>query len=222
MKFEFKKFGEKALLLQWPDEISEEILFDILKLKKALEKKYTKLKLSNAYNSLLIDVDYGQENISPIEIEKIYKNAVDIDIQTTTHTIPVCYEEEYAVDLQLMSEKLKIKPEQIVEMHSSAQYRVYFNGFLPGFMYLGGLNPKISIDRKDKPSLNIKAGSVAIGGNQTGVYPQDSPGGWYVIGQSPLKFFNPNSESLCIAKAGDLIVFKAISKEEFNKIKKEI
>ena len=95
-------------------------------------------------------------------------------------------------------------------------------GFLPGFLYLGGLDKKLHIPRKDNPKLNILKGSVAIGGQQTGVYPSNSPGGWYVIGNSPINFFDINKSKICFAKPGDELSFYTITKEEHENISKNL
>jgi inhibitor of KinA len=111
---------------------------------------------------------------------------------------------------------------EIIKLHSQNPYRVYFIGFLPGFLYLGGLNKQLFFDRKSNPRLKVAQGTVAIGGEQTGVYPSESSGGWNIIGKTPLVFFNIHEDIPCFAKAGDFIKFIPIDKEEFLKIKKEV
>ena len=107
-------------------------------------------------------------------------------------------------------------------MHTAPLYRVFFIGFLPGFMYLGGLDKRLHFPRKATPSLDVKKGAVAIGGEQTGIYPMDSPGGWHVIGHSPLNFFNINEQNPCYFNSGDYIKFIDISIDYYNDISLEI
>ena len=120
----------------------------------------------------------------------------------------------FGVDLEVISKEKGLTKEQIITLHSASVYTVYFIGFLPGFLYLGGLNEKLHIPRKSTPRLQIKKGSVAIGGNQTGVYPNESPGGWNIIGNTPISFFDVSKDKPCFAKAGDGIVFHSISVKE--------
>ena len=119
-----------------------------------------------------------------------------------------------------MSTLNSISIDEIIKIHSSTTYSVLSMGFLPGFLYLGVNDKKLYCERKDKPELNIKSGSIGIARDQTGIYPQDSPGGWRIIGRSPISFFNVNDKSPCFAKPGDKIKFQSISFSEFNKIEK--
>ena len=119
-----------------------------------------------------------------------------------------------------MSTLNSISIDEIIKIHSSTTYSVLSMGFLPGFLYLGVNDKKLYCERKDKPELNIKIGSIGIARDQTGIYPQDSPGGWRIIGRSPISFFNVNDKSPCFAKPGDKIKFQSISFSEFNKIEK--
>ena len=106
-------------------------------------------------------------------------------------------------------------------MHLSALYRVYFLGFLPGFLYLSGLDSRLYLKRKKKPLLNVPKGAVAIGGMQTGIYPNISPGGWHLIGNTPVNLFNPKKNPPCFAKPGDWISFEQINSQTYSKIESE-
>ena len=130
-------------------------------------------------------------------------------------TIPVCYDDEYAPDLQNICETKKITKEVLVSIHTSKTYRVYMLGFLPGFAYMGELDEAISFPRKKQPGITA-AGSVGIAGRQTGIYPLQSPGGWQIIGRTPLKIFDAAKENPTYLKAGDEVRFISISKHEFN------
>jgi len=136
--------------------------------------------------------------------------------------IPVCYDQEFGIDLEEISNQNSIPIPDIIQGHSGSIYSIYFIGFLPGFLYLGGLDKQLYFPRKMTPRLKINKGSVAIGGSQTGVYPNESPGGWNVIGNTPINFFNINDENPCFASAGDQIQFVSVSKSEYNKIETKI
>ena len=121
--------------------------------------------------------------------------------------------------MEVVSKEKKLSKEVIIKRHSQAVYTVYFIGFLPGFLYLGGLDKSLYMPRKSTPRLQIEKGAVAIGGNQTGVYPSASPGGWNIIGNPPIAFFNPKLKTSCFAKPGDRLVFKPVSLKEYENIK---
>jgi inhibitor of KinA len=135
--------------------------------------------------------------------------------------IPVCYDSTYATDLEEFSKSKKISKNEVIQLHKSKIYDVISMGFLPGFMYLGNTDYKLHCERKLKPSLEIKKGSIGIALNQTCIYPQDSPGGWHIIGVSPLEFFNLKSKSPCFVNPGDKIKFLEISKSTFETLKKK-
>lgn len=128
--------------------------------------------------------------------------------------IPVCYEDEFAPDLRVLSATKNICVEEIIQLHTTTTYRVYMLGFLPGFSYMGQVDEKISIARKPQP-VNVVAGSVGIAGRQTGIYPLASPGGWQIIGRTPLRLFDAKKEEPALFKAGDQVQFISISKNEF-------
>jgi len=129
--------------------------------------------------------------------------------------IPVCYDADLAPDLLWISKQRKINPEEIVQLHHSTQYRVYMLGFLPGFAYMAEVDERIAIPRKPQPRV-IAAGGVGIAGRQTGIYPLNSPGGWQIIGRTPLKMFDVNANPMCRVKAGDYVEFYPITRDEFE------
>jgi inhibitor of KinA len=132
--------------------------------------------------------------------------------------VPVCYETEFAQDMAMAEDFLKIPAAEIIRLHSSAVYRVYMLGFLPGFAYMGSVEEKIRLPRKSKP-VPVAAGSVGIADRQTGVYPLHSPGGWQIIGRSPLSFFSKEKEDPVLFHTGDQVQFYSISNDEFENIK---
>ena len=134
-----------------------------------------------------------------------------------TITIPVCYEgQEFAPDLEKVALHAKLSKEEVIKLHSSSDYLIYMMGFLPGFPYLGGMNPQLETPRLETPRTKIPAGSVAIGGAQTGLYPVESPGGWNIIGRTPLRLFDVKRKPFFLYEAGDKIRFLPITREEFE------
>lgn len=132
--------------------------------------------------------------------------------------IPVCYEGEYAPDIEFVAEHAGLSVEEVIQIHSSKDYLIYMLGFQPGFPYLGGLDSRIFTPRLAEPRIKLRAGSVGIGGEQTGFYPLESPGGWQLIGTTPVKAYNPNKENPIPYEAGDYIRFIPISEEQFKEI----
>lgn len=129
--------------------------------------------------------------------------------------VPVCYEAGFAPDLENVASAKNISVADIIECHTSKTYRVYMLGFLPGFPYMGEVDEKITMPRKAQP-VTVKAGSVGIAGKQTGIYPLTSPGGWQIIGRTPLRLFDAENGETILLLAGDTVQFYAITKEEFE------
>ncbi|WP_052504549.1 5-oxoprolinase subunit PxpB [Rossellomorea aquimaris] len=136
--------------------------------------------------------------------------------------IPVCYGGEFGPDLEEVANHNHMSTEDVIEKHTNGDYLVYMIGFAPGFPYIGGMSPEIATPRRESPRLKIPAGSVGIAGEQTGVYPIETPGGWQLIGRTPLKLFKPNDDdSPSLLKAGDRIRFTPISLEEYKALEEE-
>ena len=130
--------------------------------------------------------------------------------------IPVCYDPEFALDLDHVASQAKLTPKKVVDLHSGPEYRVSCIGFVPGFPFLAGLRRELATPRRATPRKEIPAGSVAIGGAQTGIYPLRSPGGWNLIGRTPLHLFDPEKTPPAFLRAGDRVRFRAITREEFE------
>lgn len=222
-KLRYSVYNSNSILVEWPAVIDENMLQDILNFKATIEKKYTKLKVEviSTYCSLLIIYDVTIEDVNDafLELEQLYlrKN----NSQQTAPLIwdiPVCYDEKFGADLSAFCQEKGLSKAEVISLHTAPIYTVYFIGFLPGFLYLGGLDSQLFLNRKKTPNLHVKKGSVAIGGEQTGIYPQDSPGGWHSIGNSPVELFDPNQNPPCQIKAGDKVKFRSISLAEHTSI----
>jgi len=219
----YKRFGQRSILIEWPSKIDEYILKDILRLKQIIENKLSEyiVEVNYAYNSILITyknlVNDILQKIS--EISKLYKIAkIDLVLSSKIWKIPVCYDLSYGIDSEELMQAKNIDFNQLITLHANTLYTVFFIGFLPGFLYLGGLHEKLFFPRKSAPRLTVKKGAVAIGENQTGIYPNESAGGWNIIGNSPINLFNANQEMPCSIKGGDKIKFYPISLEEHLQI----
>jgi inhibitor of KinA len=156
--------------------------------------------------------------------ERLLQPLAETNIPSRLISIPVCYEREFAPDIDHLSKEKNISVEELIHIHSSKQYRVYMLGFMPGFSYMGEIDERLSCHRKPKPAT-VAAGSVGIAGRQTGIYPLTSPGGWQIIGRTPLKLFETSpkpspkdrafEDLFCLLHPGDTVQFTSISKNEF-------
>ncbi|WP_411766935.1 5-oxoprolinase subunit PxpB [Winogradskyella sp. A3E31] len=223
----YSRYGASGILIEWPAKIDENILSDILNYKKSLQNKYVKEKLYiiNTYNSLLINYNFTIDNINDkiLTLKGLYSNLNrEVNLNNQLWKIPVCYDDDFAIDIDHFSQEKKVSKSDIIKWHSAPLYTVFFIGFLPGFLYLGGLDKRLHFSRRKTPNPSIKKGAVAIGGEQTGIYPQQSPGGWHIIGNSPIEFFDPKKEVPCFAQAGDKIQCVPISLDEYHSISKKV
>lgn len=219
----YSRFNEYSILIEWPVVIDDFMLENILNFKNTIKINYVnqKVEVINTYNSILviyqITIEDVNDEILTLKTLFLAQGKAKLN-QSTIWEIPVCYDDEFAADLDVISNKIKLSKPEIIRRHSEPMYTVFFIGFLPGFLYLGGLDSGLFLDRKTTPNLNVKKGSVAIGGQQTGIYPQDSPGGWHSIGNSPIELFNPKHMPPCLIKAGDKVKFIPIETLEYYDI----
>jgi len=133
--------------------------------------------------------------------------------------IPVCYDPEFALDIDDVAQRAAISPSEVIRLHSAAEYRVACIGFVPGFPFLAGLPKELMTPRRDVPRKQIPPGSVGIGGAQTGIYPLRSPGGWNLIGRTPMRLFDPQKNPPALLRAGERVRFRKISRDEFESLK---
>ncbi|MGY5850571.1 5-oxoprolinase subunit PxpB [Salegentibacter sp. F14] len=219
--------GERAVLVQFEPEIDENLLEKLLFYKNKLEELYDEVKVEviNTYNSLLINYMFAIEDVYG-EVSALKRLFDEAKITKLTNRrifhLPVCYDREFGWDLEEISRQKELTESQVIELHTAPLYTVYFIGFLPGFLYLGGLDENLHISRKKQPRLKIEKGAVGIGENQTGIYPKSSPGGWQILGNCPVNFFDKNSNPPCEISPGDKVRFYSVSKEEFNAISQRV
>lgn len=236
MRQPFKIFpvGDSAATLDLGNTITRELNQKALAIqKRLLDQPFAGLKdVWVAYSSVTVVYD-------PVEVKKTYnpEKTVFSYISTLLQKagsaiadndpgngrkirIPVCYDEEYAIDLSAVSDLKQLSPETIIDLHTSRNYRVYMIGFLPGFSYMAEVDERLVVPRKSQPVM-VQAGSVGMAGSQTGIYPVQCPGGWYIIGRTPLRLFDVQAEKPVLLEAGDEVEFYSISKEEFLKIDSE-
>jgi len=219
--------GDSALTVEWGTSIDAGLNNLVLSVASQLTRQpFAGLKdIVPAYSSLTVYYDPIQvlQKSHPVSASQWVREQIreacalapsDFTPDSQTHRIPVCYDPEFGTDLPSLSEQLSMPIEEIISLHVSLPYRVYMIGFMPGFPYLGELPASLATARKQKP-VSVKAGSVAIAGNQTGIYPFESPGGWNVIGITSFKLFDAHNSIPVPMKAGDMVEFYRINRDEY-------
>lgn len=216
--------GDSSILIEFGKEISPEINRKISATVQMMKEQHIEgvVDVIPAFCSLLIN--YDPRVISYGEISERMQALLKLEIRAGEQKkrifeIPVCYGGEYGPDIANIAEHAGLSEEEVIKLHSSRDYLIYMLGFLPGFCYLGGLDERLHTPRLANPRIKINAGSVGIGGSQTGIYPLDSPGGWQLMGMTPVKTYDPEREVPILVEAGDYIRFVPIDEEEYKRIK---
>jgi len=220
--------GDSALVIEFGNEISVDINKKIRKMMDDIKKENIDgiVELVPTYCSLLINYDVLKIDYNTL-VEKL-KTFLNNNLETaegeevTLIEIPTLYNDEVGPDLSYVAEHNKLSKEEVIKIHTGTDYLVYMLGFMPGFTYLGGMSEKIATPRLESPRLQIYPGSVGIAGKQTGMYPSMSPGGWRIIGRTPLKLYNPDSDTPVYISSGDYVRYVSISEEEYNDILKKV
>lgn len=219
--------GDRALIVEFGRIIDETINDRVQQMANLLdrEKPAGVLECIPTYRSLLVLYDpmiVGYESLKNTILKMVPEEGSAESHVKTILRIPCCYGREYGPDLSDMEKICGIGEDEIVRIHSGQLYKIYMLGFLPGFVYLGGMDPRIAAPRLSVPRTAIPAGSVGIGGSQTGVYPIASPGGWRLIGSTPVRFYDPDRAEPILCRAGEYIRFIAITPEEYKAIARDV
>lgn len=221
-----ERFGDSGLRFKWQAAIDPFIHAIIVSYRDQIIADFgTHIEeITISYNELAIylndrekQTDLGQE-LSNLDLRQEFR--IDQNKKEKVY-IPVCYENEFSLDGEKLCNANDLSMDELIELHTAVEYPVYFIGFLPGFPYLGGLNKKLHHSRRSSPRKRVPKGAVGIAGAQTGIYPSSSPGGWNIIGQSPMPMFNPEDESAALLKSGDVIVFYSITKKNFKILERD-
>ena len=215
--------GDSAISIVLGDEITPEINEQVHKISRAIVSKNLSAvsEVLSTYSGLV--VYYDAQKMTLDEFKDVLTILCESKLQSLQGesrvvNIPTLYGGEYGPDLDDVSNILSISASEIIEMHSGHDYLVYGLGFSPGFPYLGGLSTELYCERLSTPRIDVPAGSVAIAEHQTGIYPVSSPGGWRLIGRTPVKMFDPASSRPTLVQPGDFIRFRPVSTGEFKEI----
>jgi inhibitor of KinA len=221
----FQRASDQSLLIYFGDQITLEAHQHVRRLLRLLELEPIAgvRNLHPAYCSVLLKFDALR--LRHVDLEKILQQYLgrleDIALPEPRQVeIPVCYGGEHGPDLTDVSALVNLTPKQVIELHSCAEYVVYFLGFVPGFAYLGELPKALVTPRLPTPRRSVPAGSVGVAGNQTGIYPFATPGGWRLLGRTPLSIFRPDRSELSLLSIGDRVRFIPIAPEKFKALER--
>lgn len=226
MEYKIFPLSEDSILIQFGTK-SQNLKAQIKEVQKAIDKIQSSFilgyqELVPAYNTITVYYDpFAIKSPFPYET---FKQQIDeilhtfdlrMDPKSRYFEIPVCYEGDFALDLAELASSKNLTVDEAIHLHTNMIYDVVFIGFSPGFPFLAGLDERLHFPRKKNPRLKVEQGSVGIAGNQTGIYPITSPGGWQIIGRTPVKLFNVTRHTPTLFKAGDQIKFYPISHREY-------
>lgn len=221
--------GDSALIIEFGNVIDEDVSKRVLAIAHAFQEVGIAgvTDIVPAYSSITVHYEIPKV-VKPHNVRSAFKTlkikaetlllkpVEDFAQQRRKIQIPVCYAPKYALDLNQIAVYGKMTPEEVVRLHTSRTYRVYMVGFLPGFAYMGEVDERIALPRKSEPRQQIPEGCVGIAGKQTGIYPLTSPGGWQIVGRTPVKLFDKNKADPVLFAAGDEVQFFSISEHEFD------
>lgn len=222
-KARFRIAGDRGLLVEYGDAIDPAINRKVRSMAIAMSKETPEgiVEFIPTYRSLIIIYDPSVTNPSQLQeaLLSLEGRLADIEIEPPeTVEIPVCYGEEFGPDIEFVARSHDLTVQEVIRIHSELTYQIYMVGFTPGFPFLGGLPEQLHTPRLETPRALVPAGSVGIANDQTGIYPVDSPGGWQLIGRTPLKLFDLERTNPFLLKAGDRLKFKPISPDEYSRL----
>jgi KipI family sensor histidine kinase inhibitor len=218
--------GDAGVLIEFGDSIDPAVNDRVVSFTRAVERSRIPgvLEVVPAYRSAAVYVEPVETDLASLK-EAFMTLAVNLPMepvgQRRTVTIPVLYGGEAGPDLPALAESAGLSIKQVIALHASVEYRVFMLGFSPGFPYLGMVPDAIAAPRLPEPRINVPAGSVGVAGRQTGIYPQASPGGWRLIGRTPLTLYDPARIRPFLLEPGDLVRFVSIDREEFDRLKEK-
>ena len=231
--FKLEALGDCALIIQVGADTSEQTALRVHAVVQRLLTEPLPGVLDVVGAVCTVSLHYDPLRIEPMVeaqtpfdalAQQVMRRLSSFDPATVTpegeHKIPVCYGGEFGEDLQAVARTHGLTEEEVIALHTAPLYRVQMLGFAPGFAYLAGLDARIATPRKATPRTRVPAGSVGIGGELTAVYPLDLPGGWHLIGRSPVRFFDPTSERPSLLVAGDRVRFQPVSTQEYGKLER--
>ncbi|MFE8699530.1 5-oxoprolinase subunit PxpB [Cytobacillus sp. FJAT-54145] len=225
LNYRISPLGDRAIIIQFGEEITKEANYFVHDAAKRIQLNPFQgyIELVPAFHTLTVHYDpvLVQSNMPYLYVIQEIKKRLEGKIDNLKRNgkmvkIPVCYEHEFAPDIDIVAKHNGLTKKEVIHLHTKNIYDVYFLGFSPGFPFLGGMDKNLSTPRKDSPRLKIPAGSVGIAGMQTGIYPIETPGGWQIIGRTPVTLFDAKLSPPSRIVAGDQVQFFEITKNDFK------
>ncbi|QIM48099.1 5-oxoprolinase subunit PxpB [Pusillimonas sp. DMV24BSW_D] len=223
MTVQFLSAGDTAMVVQFGEVIDRVLSDQVLALSRRIRALNVPgvVDLVPTFRSLLINYDPTQ--VRGAQLQETLKGLLeseDTEPQAVRQwSVPVCYDGEYAPDLQEVAQTAGLTTDQVVQLHADTQFHVYMIGFVPGYPYMGDLPKQLVLPRRSNPRTRVPPGSVAIASTMTAVYPIESPGGWHLIGATPIRLFDTRHEAPALFKPGDKVRFKPVDSNEYQRIR---
>jgi inhibitor of KinA len=227
--------GDRAVTVSFGEVVSEDAARSVAALRRSLELRPLAGMEEMVPSYTTLTLYYDPQRIRRSEagalagtvsdwVAKALADRLAVGVDTEAEPlmspmeVPVCYEGPFSPDLYVVAGHAGLSAEEVIELHTSVTYRVYLLGFVPGFPYMGMTDPRLEVPRRPEPRLRVAAGSVGLAGRQTGIYPIETPGGWQVIGRTPLRLFDARRAPCCLLEAGMRVRFRRIGKDEFESL----
>jgi inhibitor of KinA len=226
MTMRFLSAGDRALVIEFGDRVDRQLSNEVLHLNTSLQSSALPGVVETVPTFCSLMVYYDPLVTSRVDLEHAIVGRLDrqaaLRTAATRWRVPVCYEGEFAPDLAEVARLTGLAPGDVAALHSAQRYHVYMLGFLPGFPYMGDLPPQLALPRRADPRVRVPAGSVSIATTLTAIYPYESPGGWHLIGTTPIRLFDLEHPRPALLNAGDIVQIEPIDPPRFASIKKAV
>lgn len=222
---EYKLINEETIMIYFEQQIDPSTFKEVQKVEKYIKDQQHEaiIEVIPSYRAIMLHIDITKQSLAKVvnelKLEQLSKLDFDENLnRVKTISLPVLYGGNYGPDIQEVATHNQLSIEEVIKLHTENTYLIYMLGFMPGFPFLGGLNSKLATPRREEPRTSIPAGSVGIANNQTGLYPKQSPGGWQIIGRTPITVFDILRTPMCLYESGDYIKFYSIDESTFEQI----
>lgn len=220
--FRVQPAGDAALVLEWPARFDEAISMTVIAAAEAIRQRHGTVirdtvvgyhTLTVYFDPLAVDAHWLEQQVS----EAASDPAARAHVSAALVDVPVCYGGACGADLSEIAATLAVPEQEVIDLHTSRTYRVFVIGFVPGFAYMGPTDARLALPRRVSPRTRVPAGSVAIAAGQTGIYPMETPGGWHLLGRTPVRPFDPSRPQPVLFRPGDRVRFYAITPDEYER-----
>ncbi|MGY3480778.1 MULTISPECIES: 5-oxoprolinase subunit PxpB [Staphylococcus] len=222
---EYKLINEETIMIYFEQQIDPSTFKEVQKIEKYIKDQQHEaiIEIIPSYRAIMLHIDITKQSLAEVvnelNLEQLNKLNFDENLnEVKTISLPVLYGGNYGPDIQAVARHNQLSIDEVIKLHTENTYLIYMLGFMPGFPFLGGLNSKLATPRREEPRTSIPAGSVGIANNQTGLYPKQSPGGWQIIGRTPITVFDILRTPMCLYESGDYIKFYSIDESTFDQI----